>query len=212
MLFWFSELYWFQKEAIEVDYLKYGWRFPSIDWHNMWGKSTVDTTSPLLTIKCICNYTCTRCTFSIIKEKYIEKINPSECGRALKYIIFEGKNWGSIIPKRDVENWQLLQRPNPNILPTILPKAPIILSSVASPICQEGQRERTFPIFAFSFRFFLFSLWFFFFSSRCFLFFLDFSLFFLIFGKFFAVRGGTLPPLHPQWLCHWLYYAEGTTI
>ena len=53
-------------------------------------------------------------------------------------------------------------------------------SSVASPICQEGQSERTFPIFAF--------------SSRFFLFFPDFS---PIFGKFFAVRGGTLPPLTP---------------
>ena len=57
------------------------------------------------------------CIFSII----------SECGRALKYIICGGKNWVSIIPKRDAKNWPLLQRPNPNILPTILPKAPIIL-------------------------------------------------------------------------------------
>ena len=32
-------------------------------------------------------------------------------------------------------------------------------SSVASPICQEGQSERTFPIFVFSSRFFFFS-WF----------------------------------------------------
>ena len=55
-----------------------------------------------------------------------------------------------------------------------------VCSSVASPICQEGQSERTFPIFAFSSRFFL-----------CFP---DFSLFFPIFCKFFAVRGGTLPP------------------
>ena len=31
------------------------------------------------------------------------------------------------------------------------------ISSVTSPICQEGQSERTFPIFAFSSRFFLFS-------------------------------------------------------
>ena len=56
-----------------------------------------------------------------------------------------------------------------------------IISSVASPICQEGQSERTFLIFAFSSRFFLF-----------------FPLFFPILGKFFAVRGGTLPPLTPS--------------
>ena len=49
-------------------------------------------------------------------------------------------------------------------------------SSVASPICQEGQSERTFPIFAFS-------SWVF--------------LFFLIFCNFFAVRGDTLPLLMP---------------
>ena len=33
----------------------------------------------------------------------------------------------SIIPKSDAEKRQLLQRPNPNILPTILPKAQIML-------------------------------------------------------------------------------------
>ena len=49
---------------------------------------------------------------------------PSECERALKYVTCKGKNGCSIIPKRDVEKWQLLQRQNPNILPTILPKAP----------------------------------------------------------------------------------------
>ena len=49
------------------------------------------------------------------------------------------------------------------------------VSSVASPICQEGQSERNFPIFAFSSRFFL-----------------NFSQFF---PDFFADRGGTLPPL-----------------
>ena len=32
----------------------------------------------------------------------------------------------------------------------------LIISSVASPVCQEGQSERTFPIFAFSSRFVLF--------------------------------------------------------
>ena len=52
---------------------------------------------------------------------------PSECGRALKYVTCNGKNGCSIISKRDAEKRQLLQRPNPNILPTILPKAPIIL-------------------------------------------------------------------------------------
>ena len=68
-------------------------------------------------------------------------------------------------------------------------------SSVASPICQEGQSKRNFPIFAF--------------SSRFFLFFPDFSkfppifpLFSRFFGNFFAVRGDTLPPLPPQWLRH----------
>ena len=39
---------------------------------------------------------------------------PSECGRALKYITCKGKNGSSIIPKRDAEKRQLLQRlPNP---------------------------------------------------------------------------------------------------
>ena len=52
---------------------------------------------------------------------------PSECGRALKYVTCKGKNGCSIIPKRDAEKQQVLQRPNPNILPTIPPKAPIIL-------------------------------------------------------------------------------------
>ena len=47
--------------------------------------------------------------------------------KGLKYIICKGKNGCSIIPKRDAEKRQLLQRPNPNILPTILTKAPIIL-------------------------------------------------------------------------------------
>ena len=63
----------------------------------------------------------------------------------------------------------------------------LITSCVASPVCQEGQSERTFPIFAFSSRFFLF-----------FPIFHGFSLFFPIFGKFFAVRGGTLPPWPPS--------------
>ena len=41
-----------------------------------------------------------RCIFNIIKEKYIEKMKPSECERALKYIICKGKNGCSIIPKK----------------------------------------------------------------------------------------------------------------
>ena len=74
-------------------------------------------------------------------------------------------------------------------------------SSVASLICQEGQSERNFPIFAFSSRFF----WFFpdFFPG--------FSWFFPDFWQIFAVRGGTLPPLPPQWLCHWLNHLFPTT-
>ena len=60
-------------------------------------------------------------------------------------------------------------------------------SSVASPICQEGQSERTFPIFPF--------------SSRFFLFFPDFSQIF-----------GTLPPLPPQWLRHCLWDINTTTL
>ena len=73
-------------------------------------------------------------------------------------------------------------------------------SIIASPICQEGQSARTFPIIAFSSRFF------FFFPDFCLFFpiFPDFSLFFPIFGNFFAVRGGTLPPLSPQWLRHYV--------
>ena len=68
------------------------------------------------------------------------------------------------------------------------------LSSIASPICQEGQSGRTFLIFAFSSQFFLFFFlpWFF----------LIFSLFSPTFGNFFALRGGTLPPLTSQWLRH----------
>ena len=66
----------------------------------------------------------------------------------------------------------------------------ISIRSVASPICQEGQSERTYPIFAFP----IFPL---FFLIFC-LFFPIFPDFFPIFGKYFAVRGGTLPPCHPS--------------
>ena len=69
-------------------------------------------------------------------------------------------------------------------------KVNIKCSSVASPICQEGQSEITFSLFAFSSQFFVFFPDF---SS----FFPDFPLFPLIFWNFFAVRGGTLPPFDP---------------
>ena len=61
-------------------------------------------------------------------------------------------------------------------------------SSVASPICQEGQSEKTFPIFALSSRFLLFFF-------RCFL---IFPLFFR-FLAIFSLSGMTLcpPPLVP---------------
>ena len=65
-------------------------------------------------------------------------------------------------------------------------------SSIASPIWQEGQSERTFPIFAF--------------SSWFFLFFSDFAWFFplshpLIFGIFFfCCQVWHSAPLAPQWL------------
>ena len=66
-------------------------------------------------------------------------------------------------------------------------------SSVASPICQEGQSERTFPILALSSWFFLFSIF-----SRFFLSFPDFSQFLTIFSQ---SRGHSVPfPLY--WLRH----------
>ena len=60
-----------------------------------------------------------------------------------------------------------------------------IHSSVASPICQEGQSERTFPIFP-DFVHLLSTF--------------IFSFFFPIFGKFFVVKGDS------QWLGHWIVY------
>ena len=90
-------------------------------------KRTMDTTSPLLTSNTLLQSWTWCIIFNIIKERKIIKMYPSECGRALKYVTCKGKKWCSIIPKRDAEKRQLLQRPNPNILPTILPKAPIIL-------------------------------------------------------------------------------------
>ena len=71
-------------------------------------------------------------------------------------------------------------------------------SSVASPICQEGQSERTFLIFPFSSPISPLFSW--------------FSWFFPIFGTYFAVRDGTLPPLTPPvatpllgWMYFWLW-------
>ena len=72
-------------------------------------------------------------------------------------------------------------------------------SSVASPIFQERQSERTFPILALSSRFFFFFSIFSQFSSL----FPNFSPLFWFLTIFFAVKGGTLPPLPLYWLCHW---------
>ena len=68
-------------------------------------------------------------------------------------------------------------------------------SSIASPICQEGQNERTFLFLLFLPNFSTF----FWFSTL----FPIVSLFFLIFGKFLAVRGHSAPWTPLQWLCHW---------
>ena len=64
---------------------------------------------------------------------------------------------------------------------------PTLNSSVASPICQERQSERTFLILAFASWIFLF------FSIFPWLF-LSFPPLFPIFDTFFTVKGGTLPP------------------
>ena len=111
----------FHKSTAQVLLLPCPW-----DW---WGKKrTMDTTSPLLTSNTLLQSWTWCIIFNIIKERKLYwKRYPSECGRALKYVTCKGKNWCSIIPKRDAEKRQLLQRPNPNILPTILPKAPKIL-------------------------------------------------------------------------------------
>ena len=69
-------------------------------------------------------------------------------------------------------------------------------SSVASPICQEGQSEKTFPILTFSSRFFSF--------SRFSVIFPLFSPLFPDFDNFFAVKGATLPP------CPYTGYATGS--
>ena len=66
-------------------------------------------------------------------------------------------------------------------------------SSVASPICQEGQSERTFPIVTFSSRFFLFFSIF----SWFFLSFPNFFPLFPDFWPFFRCQGGYSGPLAP---------------
>ena len=73
-------------------------------------------------------------------------------------------------------------------------------SSVASPICQEGKSERTFPVFASSCPFFFFFPLF----HDFFLIFSNFlPLFLLIFGQFFCVHGHSASPLPLCWLHHW---------
>ena len=66
----------------------------------------------------------------------------------------------------------------------------ITVSSIASPICQEGQSERTFLIFPLFINFFLIFA----------LFFLIFSLFSPIFDIFFSVKGALSLPIY--WLRH----------
>ena len=61
-------------------------------------------------------------------------------------------------------------------------------SSVASPICQEGQSERNFPSFAFSFRFFLFFPYFPWIFP-------DFFLIFPDFWQYFCCQGWHSAPL-----------------
>ena len=60
----------------------------------------------------------------------------------------------------------------------------LMCSSVASPICQEGQSERTFPIFAL--------------SSRFFLFFPNFPHLFPDFWQFFRCQVALFPPCTPS--------------
>ena len=71
-------------------------------------------TSPLLTSNTLLQ-SWTWCIYNIQyhqrKEYFIEKMNPSECGRALKYITCKGKNGRSIIPKKDAEKWKLFYQP-----------------------------------------------------------------------------------------------------
>ena len=74
-------------------------------------------------------------------------------------------------------------------------KATCLFSSVASPICQEGQSERTFPIFAFSSRYFLF-----------FPIFHEFSPSFSRFSANFSLSRGQSVPLDPQWLRHCAFH------
>ena len=90
----------------------------------------------------------------------------------------------------------------PKLMTHWAPRVFELLDTPLSPICQEGQSERTFPIFAFSsrFKFLIFPI------------FPDFPLLFPFFGKFFwlslALR--CPPPLEappvatPLWLTDWL--------
>ena len=70
------------------------------------------------------------------------------------------------------------------------------ISSIASPICQEGQSERTFPIFPLFLD--LFPI-----VPLFFLIFPSFSWFLTI---FFHCQGGALTPLPLHWLRHWNEY------
>ena len=68
-------------------------------------------------------------------------------------------------------------------------------SSIASPICQEGQSSRTFLNFAFSSWFFLCTD---FFPPS------DFFPLSHFLANFSLLRGPFCPPLPPYWLHHWL--------
>ena len=72
-----------------------------------------------------------------------------------------------------------------------------VASSIASPICQEGQSERTFPIFAF--------------SSRFFLFFPDFFPLFPDFWQIFHCQGWHSAPPPPPWLHHCVHTTHNLT-
>ena len=98
-----------------------------------------------------------------------------------------------------------MERPEFRQLPELLHPCYMLSVSIicmtnkglASPLCQEGQSERTFPIFAISSQFFLFFLFF----PSC----PDFSLFFQnfpSFWQFFLCQGRhSAPP--PNWLRYW---------
>ena len=83
-------------------------------------------------------------------------------------------------------------------LPMDCIKVALILSSVASPISQEGQSERNFPVFAVSSRFFLFFSRFVLILSWLFLFFPDFSRFPRFLANFSLSGVALCPPCHPR--------------